>query len=123
MGQIWQTRATALKKEGQPLEWSQEQAFLVGDRWALVKNAPNRENALKFLEFFIAHKEGQAGWCEASTCTPISYSAMELLSPEARAAVPTSPEVMARLIVPDAEWINANNADLLERWNIWIQEQ
>ncbi|WP_234710171.1 extracellular solute-binding protein [Sinorhizobium medicae] len=54
VGEIWQTRAAALKAEGQPIEWSQEQAFLVGDRWALIKGAPNRENALKFLSYFLA---------------------------------------------------------------------
>lgn len=121
-GQIWQTRAAALKEEGQPLVWSQEQAFLVGDRWALIRGAPNRDNALKFLDFFLANIEGQARRCEVATCTPVTYSAAAAMNEEARAAVPTSPEVLARLVVPDAEWINANSTEMLERWNSWIQQ-
>ena len=37
-------------------------------------------------------------------------------------AAPTSPEVMAKLVIPDADWINKNNAMLLERWNKWIAQ-
>ncbi|UIY31842.1 extracellular solute-binding protein (plasmid) [Neorhizobium galegae] len=120
-GEIWQTRASALKKEGQPLAWSQDQAFLVGDRWALIKKAPHRANAIKFLEYFLAHPQAQARVCEALTCTPARYSAAKAMNAEAQAAAPTSPDVFEKLIRPDAAWINANNQMLLERWNEWNQ--
>ncbi|MBO9195159.1 ABC transporter substrate-binding protein [Rhizobium sp. 16-449-1b] len=120
-GEIWQTRASALQEEGQPLAWSQKQAFLVGDRWALIRNAPHRAAALKFLTFFLAHPEAQAKVCEALTCTPVRYSAAKAMSAKAQAASPTSPEVFDKLIRPDADWINANNQILLERWNEWNQ--
>ncbi|WP_167333619.1 ABC transporter substrate-binding protein [Sinorhizobium arboris] len=122
VGQMWQTRATTLKQEGQPIDWSLEQAFLVGDRWALIKGAPHRENALKFLKAFIDNKEGQARYSEVQIATPVRYSAMAMMSPAARKTIPTTPEVMAKLVVPDAKWINANSADLLVRWNTWIQQ-
>ncbi|WP_105441195.1 ABC transporter substrate-binding protein [Neorhizobium sp. T25_13] len=120
-GEIWQTRASALKKEGQPLAWSQDQAFLVGDRWALIKKAPHRANAIRFLEYFLAHPQAQARVCEALTCTPARYSAAKAMNAEAQAAAPTSPDVFEKLIRPDAAWINANNQMLLERWNEWNQ--
>ncbi|WP_439497524.1 ABC transporter substrate-binding protein [Bosea sp. (in: a-proteobacteria)] len=122
MGMIWQTRASALRAENLPLEWSLNQAVLVGDRWALIKGAPNRENALRFLEFSLNHIEGQAKRCETSTCTPVSRSALPLMSPQAQAALPLAPEVFKGLIVPDADWINANKARLLDRWNLWLQQ-
>lgn len=122
MGMIWQTRASALRAEKQPLAWSMNQAVLVGDRWALIKGAPNRDNALRFLAFSLAHIEGQARRCEAATCTPVSRAAVPLMSPEAQASLPLAPEVFKDLIVPDADWINANQARLLDRWNLWIQQ-
>jgi mannopine transport system substrate-binding protein len=122
MGQIWQTRAAALKSEGQPLAWSQDQAFLVGDRWAVIKGAPNHDNAIKFLKYFIAHTDAQAQRCELATCTPMSYSAAAQMSPEARASMPTSPEAFSKLVIPDAAWINANNPEMLKRWNWWVQQ-
>jgi mannopine transport system substrate-binding protein len=121
MGMIWQTRASALRGEGLPLNWSQEQAILVGDRWAVIKGAPNRANALRFLEFFLDNVEGQAKRCEVSTCTPVSRAAARMMSAEAQAALPLAPEVFKGLIVPDASWINANKEKLLDRWNLWIQ--
>jgi mannopine transport system substrate-binding protein len=122
IGMIWQTRASALKADGQPLAWSQDQAFLVGDRWALIKGAPNRENALKFLAFSLANTEGQAKRCELATCTPVRRSAADKMSAEAKATVPLSPEVFSKLVVPDAGWINQNTAKLTERWNAWIAQ-
>ncbi len=122
IGQIWQTRAAALKQEGQPLAWRQDQAFLVGDRWALIKNAPNRDNAIRFLRYFLDHPDAQAKVCEALVCTPARNSAAMAMGEAARAMVPTSPEVFDRLIKPDAEWINANTQLLIERWNEWNQQ-
>ncbi|MFQ6163461.1 ABC transporter substrate-binding protein [Sinorhizobium meliloti] len=122
IGEIWQTRAAALKAEGQPIEWSQEQAFLVGDRWALIKGTRNRENALKFLRYFLANTDAQAKRCEEATCTPVTYSAAAKMSAEARSALPTSPDVLKTLIVPDADWINAHSSEMLERWNMWLQQ-
>lgn len=122
IGQIWQTRAAALKQEGQPLAWRQDQAFLVGDRWALIKNAPNRDNAIRFLRYFLDHPQAQAKVCEALTCTPARYSAAAAMGEAARAMVPTSPEVFSRLIKPDAAWINTHTQLLIGRWNEWNQQ-
>lgn len=122
MGMIWQTRASALRAENQPLAWSLDQAVLVGDRWALIKGAPNRDNALRFLEFYLTNVEGQAKRCEAQTCTPASRKAAAMMSPDTQKALPLAPEVFKGLIVPDASWINANKARLLDRWNVWLQQ-
>lgn len=121
MGMIWQTRASALRAEKQPLEWSQTQAVLVGDRWALVKGAPNRENALRFLSFYVENIEGQARRCEAQTCTPTSRKAAAMMNAEAQKALPLAPDVFSGLVVPDADWINANKGTMLDRWNAWLQ--
>jgi mannopine transport system substrate-binding protein len=122
MGMIWQTRASALRAEKQPLDWSQNQAVLVGDRWALIKGAPNRENALRFLKFYVENIEGQARRCEAQTCTPTSRKAAAMMSAEAQKALPLAPDVFGGLVVPDADWINANKTAMLNRWNAWLQQ-
>lgn len=122
MGMIWQTRASALRAEKQPLDWSQNQAVLVGDRWALIKGAPNRENAIRFLTFYAENIEGQARRCEAQTCTPTSRKAAAMMSTDAQKTLPLAPDVFSGLIVPDADWINANKAMMLDRWNAWLQQ-
>jgi mannopine transport system substrate-binding protein len=121
LGQIWLTRAKALKQEGQPIAWSHKASFLVGDRIALIKNALNRENALKLAEYWLNTPEAQAKVCEALSCTPPSTAAISMMSPEARSDMPSATDVEEHVVVPDAEWINENAALMLERWNAWIQ--
>lgn len=122
MGMIWQTRAASIKAEGLPLAWSLDQSVLVGDRWALVKGAPNRENALQFLEFYLDHPEAQAKFCDAMVCTPPSRKAVKMMSAEAQAGSPLAPGRFEQLIKPDSAWINANTDKLVERWNRWVQQ-
>jgi mannopine transport system substrate-binding protein len=119
MGLIWQSRAMALRRCGQPLGFTHNQAFLVADRWALVKGSPNRDHALWFLEFFLGNVGGQARRCELAACTPVRHSATRRVSEAVRAVLPTNDAVMSKLVIPDAAWINANSPRLLERWRAW----
>ncbi|MBZ9739793.1 MULTISPECIES: ABC transporter substrate-binding protein [unclassified Mesorhizobium] len=119
IGQIWLTRARALKAEGLPIAWSHAASFLVGDRIALIKNAPHRENALKLADYWLSTPAAQAKVCEALSCKPPSSEAVKLMSSQARADMPGGADSNA--VVPDAKWINDNAALLLERWNAWVQ--
>lgn len=121
LGQIWLTRARSMKDEGLPIAWSYRAAFLVGDRIALVKGAPNRDNALKLIAYWLDNPSVQAQACSTLSCTPPSADAIALMSTEARASMPTTDELGEHVIVPDAEWINANAAMLLQRWNAWVR--
>lgn len=121
IGQIWLTRAKAMRTEGLPIGWSYKASFLVGDRIALIKGAPNRENALKLITYWLDHPEAQAKACNILSCTPPSARAISLMSDEARKTMPTKADIKESVIVPDAVWINENAALLLERWNKWVR--
>ncbi|MBS4104877.1 hypothetical protein, partial [Tsukamurella paurometabola] len=81
----------------------------------------NRQNALKLIEFWLRNPEVQAKACETLSCTPPSQKAISQMSPEARASLPSASDVENRIIVPDAQWINANMRMLVQRWNSWIR--
>lgn len=121
LGQIWLTRAQAMKNEGLPIGWSYKASFLVGDRIALIKGAPNRENALKLIAFWLDNPAVQAKACDVLSCTPPSTEAISLMSVETRQSMPTMAEIKDSVIVPDAAWINANATMLLQRWNNWVR--
>lgn len=121
IGQIWLTRAKAMQNEGLPIGWSYKASFLVGDRIALVKGAKNRDNALKLMAFWLNSPEAQAMACEVLSCTPPSTDAIALMSEDVRKTMPHANEVRDFMVVPDAEWINANAAQLLQRWNEWLR--
>ncbi len=121
LGQIWLTRAKALQTEGFQIGWTYDGAFLVGDRIALIKGAKNHDNALKLVAFWLEHPEAQAKACERLSCTPPSRSAIEMMSKEAREGLPSAEEMDSKVIIPNAEWINANMGLLVQRWNSWIR--
>ena len=121
IGQIWLTRANALKAEGRPVGWSNQASFLVGDRLTVIKGAPNRSNAEKLIAYWLDSPEAQARVCEELLCTPPSSKAIAVMSSEARAAQPSEEDLRDHIVIPDAAWINANAAMMLERWNAWIR--
>ncbi|MGM4984832.1 MULTISPECIES: extracellular solute-binding protein [Rhizobium] len=121
LGQIWLTRAKAMQTEGLPIGWSYKASFLVGDRIALIKGAPHHDNALKLIAFWLNSPEAQAQACTILSCTPPSIEAAALIPEEVRKTMPSAEDVRDYIVVPDADWINANNAMLLQRWNNWIR--
>lgn len=121
LGQIWLTRAKAMQTEGLPIGWSYKAAFLVGDRIALIKGAPNRANALKLVAYWLDHPAAQAKACDTLSCTPPSLEAIALMSEAVRKSMPTAEDIEESIIVPDAAWINANAPMLLQRWNEWVR--
>jgi mannopine transport system substrate-binding protein len=121
LGMIWGTRANALLAEKQPVQVSFNQAFLLGDRMQVLKNGPNSANALQLLKFYLDNPAIQAGFAERMSVTPPSRDAIARMSEEARARIPSSPAMIATAVTPDAEWLNANQALLLDRWNAWMQ--
>lgn len=121
LGQIWLTRARALQTEGLPIGWSYDASFLVGDRIALIKGAPNRDNALKLVEFWLDHPHAQAEACDILACTPPSTEALAMMKAETKRFMPTADQLKQSVVVPDAEWINANARTLLEQWNRWVR--
>jgi mannopine transport system substrate-binding protein len=118
-GMIWQSRAETLRSEGLPIAWSHDQGFLVSDRWALAKGAPHRDNALRFLEFFLNARAGQARRSETTACVPLRRSALAGVSERTRASLPLADPIARRLVTPDIGWINENRACLRRRWRAW----
>ncbi|MGY3591832.1 putative spermidine/putrescine transport system substrate-binding protein [Bradyrhizobium sp. USDA 4341] len=68
---------------GVPLEYSFEQNILGRNALTILKGAPNRENAMKLIAFYL-RPEIQAQFENLVFTTPISKKAAMMLSPEAR---------------------------------------
>ncbi|MER9858488.1 MULTISPECIES: ABC transporter substrate-binding protein [unclassified Mesorhizobium] len=120
-GFMWLTRAIALKNEGQPIAWSYDGALQIGDRFAVVKGAPHKVEALELLKFYLDSPEIQGKICDALACTPPSRNALQYMSADMRANMPSGEQISSKMVNPDAEWINRNKAMLIDRWNAWIQ--
>jgi mannopine transport system substrate-binding protein len=120
VGMIWGTRVSALKAEGQPVQSSYDQAFMLADTMQILKNSPNKEGAQALLKFYLDNPAVQAKFAEKFGITPVSQEAIKLMSDEGRAKIPTSPEAFDKIVKHDPVWINDNQAKMLEAWNAWI---
>lgn len=120
-GVLYMSRVTALKNEGQPIGWSFNGAILLSDRFAVVKSAPHKAEALELLKFYLDSPEIQGKVCEALSAVPASKDALKYMSAEARAIMP-SPEQISEMVIPDAKWVVPNQQMLVDRWNTWIQK-
>jgi mannopine transport system substrate-binding protein len=122
VGMIWGTRTNALRAEGQPVQPSYDQAFMLADTMQIVRKSPNREGALALIKFYLDNPAVQARFAEKFGVTPASRAAIELMSAEGKAKIPTAPDTFSKIVKHDPEWINANQARMLEAWNTWIQK-
>ncbi|WP_441232109.1 ABC transporter substrate-binding protein [Tardiphaga sp. 215_C5_N2_1] len=120
LGMLFAVRANTLRDEGQPIEVSFNQAFMIGDSLQVIKGAQNREAALKLLKFYMENPDIQARYSELTGVVPPSDAALALLSTEAKTKLPAAGAATV-LIEPNLDWLNANQAMLVERWNAWIQ--
>lgn len=91
------------------------------------KNAPNRDNAMKFLAY-VAEAEPQAAWAQIGNTGPVNPKAFEIIPKDIAAKLPTSPDYDTW--AKNDEWYAADsgngktNRELLEeRWSNWSAGQ
>ncbi|ANP90103.1 hypothetical protein BA011_39945 (plasmid) [Rhizobium leguminosarum] len=91
MAASYNGRIISAKKQGAPLALSWEQALLQYDYWVVLKDAPNKENAFKFLAY-ISQAKPQAAFSTEIPYGPINSDAFALLSKDLVEALPGAPE-------------------------------
>jgi putative spermidine/putrescine transport system substrate-binding protein len=119
LGVAWNGRIATLEDEGVPVAIQWNQAMLGVNNRAVLKGAPNRENAMKFLAF------GSMAVPQArlSLLIPYGYTntaAAEYI-PEARLSrLPTAPQYAHGVFLSNAEWWAENLQAATDAWNEWL---
>lgn len=114
-------RITPIQQDGAPVEIQWNQGLLARDDLAIIKGAPNRENAYKFCAF-ASLPAPQARFSMQIPYGFVNTRAADLIPAEVLATLPTSPEILPNLLLRDEQWWAENREGLLERWNEWILE-
>lgn len=102
-------KATTLPGGGVPLAFSFKQNLILADTLAVLKGAPNKENALKLIAYML-RPEVQARVEDQLGLVPVSKKAFSMLSAETRKWLP-DPSSPNNLVVNDAYW--ADNYDVV----------
>jgi putative spermidine/putrescine transport system substrate-binding protein len=106
------------------LSISFDQARVQTEYFMVWKNAPNRENAMKFLAYIIK-PQPQATWAQIGNTGPLNPAAFKHIAADVADKLPTSPSY--KTIWPkNDEWYSSSgaggktNREVLEKmWNEW----
>ncbi|WFU14556.1 ABC transporter substrate-binding protein [Bradyrhizobium sp. CB3481] len=110
-------KATTETGGGKPLAFSFEQNLIYSEDMALLKGAPNKENAKKLISYFV-RPEVQARVMNQTGLIPVSRKAVPLLTEQTRKWQPNF-ENPKNLIVNNAYW--ADNFEVASRrFKEWI---
>ena len=114
-------RITPIQRDGAPVAIQWNQGLLARDDLAIIKGAPNKENAYKFCAF-ASLPAPQARFSMQIPYGFVNTKAAELIPADVLATLPTSPEILPNLLLRDEQWWAENRGPLLDRWNEWILE-
>lgn len=111
---MWSGRALQLIAEGQPIAISWNQHLPIVAYWAILKDAPNKEDAYKFLNFFMARPEAHLKLSDTLFYDTSSRVATQQLDQEAQKLRATSDQNLAQQVPTDFAWI-AEHSDEMRR--------
>ena len=120
-------RTVRRKNEGAPVDFSWNQGLIQFDYWIIPKNAPNYENAMKFIEF-ATRPEIQAAMVELQLLGPVNLKAFDHLSAERAEKLPSFPANLEKQVFLSADFWAAvgddgvsnveKNQQMWDRWSI-----
>ena len=124
MEMAWNGRVAAVIKEGAPVGYSFNEGFLQFSSLCILKNAPNLETAIKFVNEAI-DPEIQANfptYIDYGPGNPEAYKTGKI-SVERAAELPSSADNAAKqVLVAEEWWSSPAGEDAQKRWAAFIQQ-
>jgi len=113
------TRINSVRREeGAPLAMSWNQALMTVDFLAVPRNAKNKENAMKLIQW-MNHPERQAELARLTGIGPGNADSFEFLSEEEKADLATYHYQKGEMVLFDNAWWAENEQAMTQRWNTW----
>lgn len=114
-------RMTDAIKAGSPWGMTWNQAIVDTEWWVVAKNAPNKDNAMAFINFAIK-PEQQAILAKAMPYGPTNTGTFALLDEELSKTLPSYPDNFAVTVQFDGSWWIENQETVQVRWDAWVLE-
>jgi spermidine/putrescine-binding protein len=122
LSMMWSGSALLLKGQGEPLAVEWNGAVPNVALWAMVKGSGKRDDAIKFLDYFVARPEAHLAFAKQFYYDTANKEVLGLYSREELADHAAFPENAAKMAVIDATWVAENRTKVLERWNQWLAQ-
>ncbi|RDJ19896.1 extracellular solute-binding protein [Bosea caraganae] len=106
-------------KAGAGWAYGYEASVTVVEYWAVIKGAPNKAEAMKFINF-AAQPQAQAELPRHIFYGPTNVDALKLVDPAVTKGLPGNPENEKLGGVLNSKWWNENLEAVSARWNTYI---
>jgi mannopine transport system substrate-binding protein len=114
MSMMWSNRALTLVRQGVPIGVSWQGAIQDPTYWALLRNAPNRDDAYRLLEFIMGNLDGHMGFFRDIVADSSNKMVLERYSDAERRDSALNPTNFSAMAVPDFDFV-ARNTDTMRR--------
>ncbi|SHI96043.1 ABC transporter substrate-binding protein [Lutispora thermophila] len=118
VGMMWSGQAATMKKAGEPVTFVVPKEGAIGwvDYWGVVKDAPNKDMAYKFIDYMIS-KEFQLQWTVSGGPAPVNSEAVNALDKETINEMNIGEDSLNKLY-----FIEYHGEDVKKQWNELWQE-
>jgi putative spermidine/putrescine transport system substrate-binding protein len=113
----YSTRVKAAQEANKPINFSFKQNLIGLEYLVVLKNSPNKANAMKFLQFAL-RPDRQAALMNALGNTPASRSALPMMKPEVRKWL-SDPSNKMNVVSNDVWWADHYD-ELTLRFKEWV---
>ena len=113
----YSTRVKAAQEANKPIDFSFKQNLIGLEYLVVLKNSPNKANAMKFVQFAL-RPDRQAALMDQLGNTPASRSAMPMVKPEVRKWL-SDPFNKMNVVSNDAWWADHYD-ELTLRFKEWV---
>lgn len=115
----WSGRIATAQKEGSPVDMTYNGGIMISAGWVVPKNAPNYENAMKFIEY-ASEANQQYEFSKRIPYGSTNPEAVALMSDELKTELGQSDEQLANEIYLDNTYWAEHLSEVEERFNAWL---
>lgn len=119
LGLIPDGRALNIMNAGAPVDIQYELSFLTWSAMGVLKGAPNKEAAMKFLAYSLT-PEAQAAIAMAYTYGPVVPAAFDDIPEERSNILSGGPQMEGNAVLMDALWWGDNYEQASEKLTTWM---
>jgi len=116
---VWNGRVYGPKMNGQPVDFSFNQALLDGDAMVVPKGSPNQYWAQRFIAHMMQAKT-QAALSQLIPYGPTNTDANALIPANVAVNLPTSPQNFPKTVFQDFDWWAENGQKAFDAFNAFL---
>jgi putative spermidine/putrescine transport system substrate-binding protein len=115
----WNARAQTVTDAGGPVKISWDQGLYSIEGWGIAKGNPKSAAAKKFVAY-TANAKRQAVFTKTLAYGPTNPNAYKFIDKDTAAKLPTSPDILPKIILAKEEWWAQNRQKAEERFTAWM---